>query len=486
MIKLQYKCTLESDVILNQKAATTGPNSTLDFIPGSNFLGIVAVSLYQGEKPDYSIAYKILHSGRVRFGDAHPSIDTTDSTNLVRGLHVPASMYYPKLEKPYNNCYIHHHIKNLEELNHLQLKQCRSGYYDFSNMESKPIDIRKTYTIKSAYDYETRRSKDDHMFGYESLNKGLVLLFDIEIDDEESLNVIEQALHDGIYRIGRSRTAQYGQVKIEKCSYFEIESEKMQGNTATVYADSRLIFINENTGMPTFRPTSEQLGFPKEAKILWDKCQIRTFQYAPFNYKRQCFDTDRCGIEKGSVFVVQTNSCPDTSQYIGYYQNEGFGKVIYNPAFLSADDKGKALYKIQPSTTAAPPTMKELNAGDSSLMQYINKQHILNTNIATVYRLVNIWIEKNKTFFTKGEKFASQWNSIRAIATEGDTKDEIMNAIIKDYTSHGVAKEKWDKKGRREKLRTFFNNNEINDDNVQMAVINLAAEMAKECNQEDN
>lgn len=46
MTTLQFKCTLLSDVILNQKAATEGPNQTLDFIPGSNFLGIVASKLY--------------------------------------------------------------------------------------------------------------------------------------------------------------------------------------------------------------------------------------------------------------------------------------------------------------------------------------------------------------------------------------------------------------------------------------------------------
>jgi hypothetical protein len=38
---------LLSDIIINQKAATEGPNKTLDFIPGSNFLGIVAAD-YDG------------------------------------------------------------------------------------------------------------------------------------------------------------------------------------------------------------------------------------------------------------------------------------------------------------------------------------------------------------------------------------------------------------------------------------------------------
>lgn len=42
MTTLKFKCHLDSDVVLNQSAATEGSNSTLDFIPGNVFLGIVA------------------------------------------------------------------------------------------------------------------------------------------------------------------------------------------------------------------------------------------------------------------------------------------------------------------------------------------------------------------------------------------------------------------------------------------------------------
>lgn len=79
---------------------------------------------------------------------------------------------------------------------------------------------------------------------------------------------------------------------------------------------------------------------------------MRTFQYAPWNATRQCFDTDRCGIEKGSVLVVKcTGDTPTISpRYVGSYQNEGFGKVLYNPAFLEAaanDQYGKAVYQLK-------------------------------------------------------------------------------------------------------------------------------------------
>lgn len=52
---LQYRCTLCTDVILNVKSATEGNNQTLDFIPGNNFLGIVAGELYSLLKPEESL-----------------------------------------------------------------------------------------------------------------------------------------------------------------------------------------------------------------------------------------------------------------------------------------------------------------------------------------------------------------------------------------------------------------------------------------------
>ena len=83
---LKFKCELLSDVILNQKFATEGPNQTLDFIPGNNFLGIVAGALY-GKK---DTTWTIFHSGKVRFGDAHPA------NGENRTIRIPASFMSSK------------------------------------------------------------------------------------------------------------------------------------------------------------------------------------------------------------------------------------------------------------------------------------------------------------------------------------------------------------------------------------------------------
>jgi hypothetical protein len=380
MTTLKFKCKLLSDVILNQKAATEGPNETLDFIPGSCFLGVIA-SKYSEFGDD---AMEVFHSGKVRFGDAHPSKDG------FRGLKVPTSMFHPKLKKASEELYIHHATNHDDtKIREKQLKQCRSGYYNFSNSEAKLIKTETNFAIKSAYDREKRRSQDEKMYGYQSLQKGLELYFEIEIDidNDELVSSIVEALK-GIKRVGRSRTAQYDLVEITEFDYKEVESDVASDGYVTVYADSRLIFLDDN-GLPTFQPTVEQLGL-KGGEICWEKSQIRTFQYAPWNFKRQCFDTDRCGIEKGSVIVVKTDSCPDKSKYVGYYQNEGFGKVIYNPAFLKAEADGVAKYRLQEPSKKGDDEKENEVSSDSELFNYLMQQKKREELEGKVYKKVNL------------------------------------------------------------------------------------------------
>jgi len=478
MTTLKFKCKLLSDVILNQKAATEGPNQTLDFIPGSCFLGIVASEYDKFEKEGK--AMEIFHSGIVRFGDAHPS------KGDVRGLKIPASMFYPKLKKITDGeIYIHHLIPNLEDetLKKKQLKQCRNGFYIFASDKAKATEVKTetNFAIKSAYDREKRRSKDEQMYGYESLQKGLELYFEVQVENEDLAKDIKGALV-GNKRVGRSRTAQYGLVEIAETDYSDVKCEKSENNIVTVYTDGRLIFL-DMYGLPTFRPTEEQLGLPKEAKILWEKSQIRTFQYAPWNFKRQCFDADRCGIEKGSVFVVKV---PDSvnlnlkSKYIGSFNNEGFGKVIYNPEFLKAKEDGQAIYIIDDKAeNSSKPEKKSL--GGSPLLDYIQKQQSEENKDNCIYSNVNEWVKDNKTAFQGIEKFASQWGAIRgiAMATKDDSK---IKENVMTYIGHGVKSSDWDG-NRRKKLEEFMKDNEIN---IREALVNLAAEMAKKCRKEVN
>ncbi|GHT29225.1 hypothetical protein AGMMS49574_05360 [Bacteroidia bacterium] len=487
MKTLYFKCKLLTDIVLNQRAATEGNQESLDFIPGNNFLGIVAGQLYGTLKPEESLL--LFHSGKVRFGDAHPEKDNK------RALRIPASFYKAKLDKDEykGNLHVAHEVTNPDEQAYkdFQPKQCRTGFYIFENEQIKEEKVKKSFAIKSAYDRRYRRSEDEKMYGYESLQAGSSWLFEVAMDDDvaEQSGQIKKAL-TGTKRIGRSRTAQYGLAKIEDITgkynpmnhFYPVD----EGSNILVYADARLIFLDEYS-LPTFQPTAKDLGF-EGGEIIWSKSQIRTFQYAPWNLKRHTRDTDRCGIEKGSVFFVRYNELVSQSttlnEWVGSYQNEGFGKVIYNPIFLQVEQgtNGKAKYNlVEPDKEVE----QEKVSSNDPLFSYLLEQQGKKKSEQDILKKVNEFVAKNKDKYTK-VNFASQWGTIRSIAMRYKTKDEIMCELFtkktnngKDdaYLTHGVAKDKWDERSRRKDFKTFIES--FPDKEIQSALINLASEMAK-------
>jgi len=469
---LKFKCTLESDIVLSQTSSSEGNKKTLDFIPGSNFLGVVARELYAEGSTE---SLELFHSGKLRFGDAHPSV------NGIRGLKVPASMYYPKLSSPRKECYIHHLTDHdAAAIKDKQLKQCRDGFYSFDGTTGVLVDTQKNFSIKSAYDSQKRRSKDHQMFGYEALAKDLIMYFEIESDLSDEINKIIVDAICGKKHIGRSRTAEFGLVNIEQAEYKEVVSSEPASSSdfVTVYADGRLIFLDEK-GAPTYQPEAEDFGI-NGGKIDWAKCQIRTFQYAPWNGKRHTYDAERCGIEKGSVFVIKLHgaSCPNRSQYVGWYKNEGFGKVIYNPDFLkgSPNEQGKALYTLEDYEEDKKVIPNEDKPVSPLIDFLLNKRNATESN-QTVYQIVQDAVALFEPYFRKGT-FASQWGSIRNIAMISPDS-HVLISYIDSYLSHGIAKDKWEERGRKKRLDDFMKANK--DKDLQSIMINLASEMAKKC-----
>ena len=106
MKKIYFKCELKTDIVLNASLATEGNMQTLDYISGSNFLGIVAGQLYAKESPD--LCYQLFHSGEVSFGDALIATDNAQSYAM------PFSLFVNKLKKSVveDSVWIHHYLND--------------------------------------------------------------------------------------------------------------------------------------------------------------------------------------------------------------------------------------------------------------------------------------------------------------------------------------------------------------------------------------
>jgi hypothetical protein len=197
------------------------------------------------------------------------------------------------------------------------------------------------------------------------------------------------------------------------------------------------------------------------------------------------------------VLYVKSSSCPESSKYIGSYNNEGFGKVIYNPEFLKTTNDNKAFFKL---TKADDDTVvaKEIQTIETPLIQFLKYQQEKEQLELQTIELVNKYVDENKRDYSGKVSFASQWGNIRKIAMQCKTKAEIERELftklknrngtdIPDaYLTHGVAKDKWDERNRRNKLKEFFDKKEMTDENIVFVMINLASEMAKICRRTKN
>lgn len=497
MKRLNFKCTLLTDVIISAQTATEGEHQSLSFIPGSNFLGILAGAIYKSNPKD---SYSLFHSGKVRFGDAHIVYDN------IRSFQIPFSWYYPKggsLTENQNYMLNFMSNENFKPVvaSGIQLKQARDGYFTANGSESKYLSPVKTFSQKSAHNSENRRSLESQMFGYEALQKGSEWLFYIDVDDDliEGNSTILEKIKTltGTKRLGRSKTAEFGSAAIEYIPKInedvktqditpkeielenrtvvnkEVTYEKKNYNLVLLYAESRLAFRNDETGQPTFTPTAQQLGIPIKANILWERSQIRTGVYAPWNWKRDSRDEDRVFIEKGSVFVVDISdlSEPFTDEIIhqgvGLYKTDGFGKLLVNPAFLDFDPKtgllNLQLGKIEPVEPAkeadelpADPNSistdslsvspsEKITSTETTLIKWIKQQN----DFDKVLKMVDVFIKNHAHKYSKVTN--SQWGNIRSFANQATNKSHLISLLFEASTDdfqggflmHGVELKQW-------------------------------------------
>lgn len=476
MKKIAYNCKLLSDTVLSSKSASEGNSEPLDYIPGSKFLGIVS-KIYDENNPQRTL--DIFHNGFVRFGDAHLSFQNE------RSLKVPASWFHLKGEKLTDDKYLHHKLPGTKTLNDfiengIQLKQARSGYFT----KDKLLSVENSFSIKTAYDRESKRSAESQMFGYFALKAGTDWIFYIEYDNEQYIEEVEKAL-EGTKRIGRSRSAQYGLADITKIGEVLTEDTKIPAGEICIYAESNLCFYDKD-GKNTLQPSVENLNLPEGSRILWEKSQIRTRNYQTWNRKRYNRDADRQIIVKGSVFVIETKTGVDTANFekgIGSHLSEGFGKVLINPEFLISENEKLDLILEKPDNKKNKEFFTYVKKGenDDLLIAYLRKQVDLNNSEFDIDKRVNEFAENNKSRYS--EITANQWGQIRKYAKYSANSEILMEMLFNKeagFLYHGQSENIWRKKGRRTKLEEAIS--AITDDYKFEFVTKLASIMAKQTN----
>lgn len=466
MNKRYYLCRLKSDIILKAEANTEPGAKNLDFIPGNVFLGIVAKNYDKFSDPFY-----VFHSGKVKFSDANVLVESLNGGKIVKkpSYKMPLCFHNLKIgDGNFNKLFLDLEVEKNMRNESKQLKQLRSGYINEDFFEFK---INYNYSQKSAHDKKKRRSEDEKMYGYESLNKGLEFLFSICADKTEILDEIEKYLLGNKF-IGKSKTSQYGRVFIEKSDKADdIKSFTPKDGYDYIYAKSRIALYDEN-GNPIALRCVKDLGLEKGI-IDFSKSYIKTQSYLPFNAKKNGREMMRYFIEKGSVIAVKNANLNENSYYIGKFQNEGYGEILINPKFLDVvssnkneefdfSKNSKKLNKFKKDIEKFEPKYPK-----TDLIKFLEYREFLEEQKLKL----GIKIEEFYNNMPKNIK-NSQWGSILNFASS--VSEDVLLEKIETFINKGVESKQWKKVDN--KFREIYQDDEICDKKLFIRLLALRAQ----------
>lgn len=333
-----FLITLTQDVIVSASSATAGQHQSLDYLPGSLFLGLAASRGYA--ELTSAEAWAVFHSGNVRFLDALPLIDAQPSYPVPLSLHTYKGERAREAQSPRLDANKVFDPALLETDSSRQPKQLRKGYITETGFWHLPVF---SHRMKTAIEPDSGRAAHSQLFGYQALQAGQQFLFTLQADDSATA-LFKRCVHwlTGPAQIGRSRSAQYGGITLEPIKRQQPLSliEATTTTPLTLWLQSDLALL-DHQGQACLTPTPELFGLPEGSRWLAEQSYLRTRRYSQYNAKRRCFDSEREVICRGSILRFELSQSLSTQalanlQRIGLYQESGLGQIAVNPKILNA------------------------------------------------------------------------------------------------------------------------------------------------------
>ncbi|MBI4472328.1 MAG: hypothetical protein HY646_06645 [Acidobacteria bacterium] len=351
---LTLRIKLDTDVVLTERNASIGSPRTLDYIPGAALLGVAAESLYK-ELPTAD-AFGIFHSGAVRFGNGVPEADG------LAALPMPLAFHRQKGVE--DEVYLNMAKNNREPQK--QYEQCREGWLldriDASGLSVPSVTPARSSSMRTSVD-QHGQAREGLLFGIESLEAGQTFIARIDADDSTHLKLVEKALVGNAIRLGRSKTAEFGEVSISKVAAVVFAEGRLAQETAVFLCLSDLALRDSRTGSVRLAPAATDFGLPQKWELDLSHSFLRTRRYSPFNGHRRRPDQDRQVIKAGSVMVFRRRGDHEASHEevnatlhrgVGDFRQDGLGQVRLEPSVLRLDRIKLATKPISEPAAAAP------------------------------------------------------------------------------------------------------------------------------------
>ncbi len=338
---LWFRIDLVDDVILSAKASTSGDHETLDRIPATTLMGLVAAGVYADPALD---PWPLVHGGAVRPTDAFPlAPDGTPAFPMPRCLHAAKG----KTGEAANAV----NLSVADKAGVADLQQMRQG---FLTPAGGRVSVRTRALLKTALDRRTGKAADSQLFGYEAIRAGQSFVFALGFADSVSpeLRSRIEALLVGMRRLGRSRRAEFGRVTISRYETPTIPIAPMANEEARIWLLTDLRLLDE-AGFPRLRPEGADFGLPG-ARLVPDRSFVHVRRYAPFIARFNARDGERVSLGAGSVLTF-TGAGPRTGGLVYAAGGLAAGWAYLDPPLLATGAATLSRPKIDAVVIGAEP-----------------------------------------------------------------------------------------------------------------------------------
>lgn len=450
----QFKVTLIQDVIISERAATKGGHDSLDYLPGATFLGAVAAHWYeklQSKSPED--VYTVFFSGKVRFSNGLPL-----SADEQLSYPMPLCWYQNKREAKSGTMGLRNY-QIREYSQKIRAKQVQGDYISLAASEPKNrlTIIKPKFRMKTGINADVCMARDSQLFAYSCLPADHSFVFSLEADDDVKSSLFDEIVElllgklRGKLRLGRSRSAEYGEVSIEK---IETTDERQAAETTSnvtfwLLADMAL---QDEFGQPVLQPTAENLGLPAHFQLDVAKTFVRSRRYAPFNAHRCRREIERVVLSMGSVLHFNSNQSVDAetlqniqAQGIGLYRQNGLGRVWINPELLA---KANPIFNtVEPKEN----TSLRLKEPQHPVLHYLNKRREQASDISIIENCAKQWRDQLIKLYHSAEGLSytpvgtcpgptgTQWGQVMEKAKQASSVQYLINILFVD--EHAVCKE---------------------------------------------
>jgi CRISPR-associated protein Csx10 len=348
MKSLNYSIKLTAPTIISGPSGDSVTNSCLSYIPGTTILGMLAGRYLQQYKADSEFERLFLRGGLL-FRNLYLQKDK------LSYIPCPKNIFQNKKDEKDIIILNEDTINNAENL--LEYKEVIS----YVNIRDSYIKLQKPEFCMNFHhqrNYVTGIPEENVVFNYEALKPDQIFAGEI-IGEEKDLQLISEFLKEKEVRIGKSKTAQYGNAIIIDSHLEDLPALKDFSTPIYLYCVSDLILLNE-FGFPvtTVKEIEKILG----VHILEAYTDIGRTEstITAWKAKKPSYYT----LKAGSVFLLE--KLPDNYQDIqifglGERTWEGFGQVEFKeiPEKIYILNEYKTIKTPKPKTDV-PLFLKEI------------------------------------------------------------------------------------------------------------------------------